>query len=330
MMNVHLRAPFLAGMMAVMSSHALAQTPDPAASQSSQPARPAEGDPRLATRTGHELNVSVGHYDYVEPGDLRISIHGPRIGGEYSGTLWLNRPRRWFAQADVRGNGGSATYDGWCAPYLITPDSGSPNGYALDLGDYSPCSETGDADWYLEGRALIGRDFIATNWGIAPDTGLGVRHLSNGTTGVAGYRTDDYLYLPFGLTTRIKVASRSALSFRLEYDVLLHGWQNTHQSKLGGGDVPATATAPAFTIDGFTDLSFDQRRGWGLRASAKYQVTNRWSVAPVFIHWSVGASNVDDTTATFTVNGITARQQLGAYEPDNVTNEFSVNLGFHF
>jgi hypothetical protein len=30
------------------------------------------------------------------------------------------------------------------------------------------------------------------------------------------------------------------------------------------------------------------------------------------------------------VNGITAQQQLGAYEPVNSTNEFAVKLGFHF
>ena len=35
-------------------------------------------------------------------------------------------------------------------------------------------------------------------------------------------------------------------------------------------------------------------------------------------------------TATFTVNDVTAQEQLGAYEPLNVTNEFGVRLGFHF
>ena len=35
-------------------------------------------------------------------------------------------------------------------------------------------------------------------------------------------------------------------------------------------------------------------------------------------------------TATFTVNHVTAREQFGAYEPLNVTNEFGVKWGFHF
>jgi opacity protein-like surface antigen len=159
---------------------------------------------------------------------------------------------------------------------------------------------------------------------------VGIRHLSNGIAGVSGYRTDDYLYLPVGITARTVVGSHNALSFNVEYDHLLHGWQRTHDSQLGGGDVPATSIAPAFTIEGFSDISFDQHSGWGLRAGAKYQITKHWSVEPEYIHWSVGDSPVNYETATFTVNGITARQQLGAYEPLNRTNEFTGRLGFRF
>jgi len=94
--------------------------------------------------------------------------------------------------------------------------------------------------------------------------------------------------------------------------------------------VPATRFAPAFTIDGFSDISFEQPSGWALRAGAKYQMTRQWSVEPEYIHWNVNASPVNYETATFTVNRITARQQVGAYEPLNRTNEFVVKLGFHF
>jgi opacity protein-like surface antigen len=99
---------------------------------------------------------------------------------------------------------------------------------------------------------------------------------------------------------------------------------------LGGGDVPATPTAPAFTIDGFTDLSFTQHTGWAIRAGAKYQVTTHWSIEPSYIHWSVGASTVSSTTAAFTVNNVTAHQEFGAVEPENTTDELIVSLGFHF
>jgi hypothetical protein len=325
-----LKKLLVAGLIAFIPSQAFAQTSGSTSTRFAQSFGAAPVDTSLATPAGHEVNFGVGGYKYVEPGDTSISIHGLKFGGGYTGTMSLNPSQHWFLQTDARGLVGNTTYDGWCSPFLITPDSTSPNGYALDVGDPSPCSESGDKDWYVEGRALVGKDFIGQNWGWSPDIGLGIRHLSNGTTGVAGYRTDDYLYLPVGITARTTVASHNALSFNLEYDHLLHGWQETHDSQLGGGDVPATPTAPAFTIEGFSDISFDQHSGWALRASAKYQMTRRWSVEPEYIHWNVSASPVNYETATFTVNSITVQEPLGAYEPLNRTNEFVVKLGFRF
>lgn len=313
-----LKKLLVVGSIAFIPSQAFTQTSSP------------QVDTGLATPEGHDVNFAVGGYEYVEPGDTSISIHGPKFGVGYTGTMSLNSRQHWFVQTDARGLFGSTTYDGWCSPFLITPDSRSPNGWALDLGDYSPCSESGDKDWYLEGRARVGKDFIGRKWGWSPDIGLGIRHLSNGVTGVAGFRTDDYLYVPVGMTARTIVASNHTLSFNLEYDYLLRGWQTTRHSKLGGGDVPATQIAPAFTIEGFSDVSFDQHSGWALRAGGKYQMTRRWSLEPEYIHWNVSASPVSYETATFTVNGITVRQQLGAYEPMNSTNEFVVKLGFRF
>ena len=325
-----LKKLLFAGFIACIPSQGFAQTSGSMSTPSAQSPDAAPIDTSLATPAGHEVNFALGGYTYVEPGDTSISIHGPKFGGEYTGTMPLNPGRHWFLQADARGLVGHTTYDGWCSPFLITPDRTSPNGYALDIGDPSPCSESGDKDWYVEGRALVGKDFIGQKWGWSPDIGLGIRHLSNGTTGVAGYRTDNYLYLPVGITARTTVASHNALSFNLEYDQLLHGWQKTRDSQLGGGDVPATPIAPAFTIDGFSDISFDQHSGWALRAGAKYQVTRLLSVEPEYIHWNVSSSPVNHETATYTVNSITVHEQLGAYEPLNTTNELVVKLGFHF
>jgi hypothetical protein len=318
------------GVMALTSFPALAQSSGSAAAARAPSQGTAAGGAGLATQTGHELNVSLGSYKYIEPDAPSISIHGVKFGGEYTGTLSLDRSRHWFVQADLRGTTGHVAYDGWCYPFLITPNSASPNGWQLDVGDASPCSESGDKDWYVETRGLVGKDLIGDNWALSPFTGLGFRHLSNGTSGVPGFRTDDYLYLPVGMTARTRVASRSALSITLEYDLLIHGWQTTRDSLLGGGDVPATAAAPAFTIESFTDVSFDQHRGWALRASAKYQVTKRWSVEPSYIYWNVGASPVSTQIATFTVNNVTVDEQFGAYEPRNVTHEFALKLGVRF
>jgi hypothetical protein len=320
----------LAGLVTLIPFHAFAQALDSPSSLRRQPREATGVQATLATPTGHEVDLRIGHYTYGEPGTLAISIHGMKVGGEYTGTLSLGARRDWFAQANVRATGGGVTYDGWCSPFLITPNSSSPNGYALGVGQASRCSETGDVDWYVETRAMVGKDVIGHAWGVSPYTGVGVRHLSNGTAGLVGYRTDNYLYLPFGLTVRTQVPSHGVLSFDVEYDRLLHGWQTTRDSGFGGGDIPATTTAPGFTIDSFTDVSFAQHEGWALRASAKYQVAKHWSVEPSFIHWSVSDSPVNDETVAFTVNRVTARQQLGFYEPFNTTNEFGVKLGFHF
>jgi len=325
-----LKTLLIVGSIALLPSQALAQSSVSASTPVNRSPGPVEADTSLATQTGSEVNVAVGGYTYSEPGDTSISIHGPKFGAGYAATVSLNPRHHWFLQADARGLLGNTTYDGWCSPFLIVPESTSPNGYALDLGDRSPCSESGDKDWYVEGRALVGKDFIGRTWAWSPEIGVGMRHLSNGTTGIAGYRTDDYLYLPIGMTARTTVASHNALSFGLEYDQLLHGWQTTRDSQLGGGNVPATPTAPPFTIEGFSDISFDQHSGWGVRARAKYQLTRQWSIEPEYVHWNVSASPVSIETATFTVNRITARQQLGAYEPLNTTDEFVVKLGFRF
>jgi hypothetical protein len=307
----------LAGAMVLIASLAFAQTPTFLGAD-------------LSTPIGHEANVSLGGYIYTEPDAPSISIHGVKFGGEYTGTLAINRRAHWFAQANVRGLSGSVTYDGWCSPFILEPNADSPNGYAVTLGDRSACSASGDKDWYVETRGLIGKDLMGRTWGWSPYTGLGFRHLSNGTTGVPGYRTEDYLYLPVGLTARTRVGSRGALGFTLEYDYLIQGWQTTRNSALGGGDVPPTDTLPGFTIEGFSDFSFDQHGGWGLRASAKYQFAGRWSVEPYYLHWSVSDSPVTYGTLAFTVNGVTAYERFGAYEPYNVTREGGVKLGFRF
>jgi hypothetical protein len=290
----------------------------------------AQADAPPTTLPGHQLTFSVGAYDYVEPGDTRISIHGMKLGGEYAGTFLLSARHHWFAQANVRGSIGQTDYDGWCAPWFITPDRSSPNGYFLDLGDYSPCDDAGNRDWYVDGRGLIGKDFVRREWTFSPEAGLGVRHLSNALDEIAGFRTDNYLYLPVGVTAQTGVASNSVLSFHFEYDHLLRGWQNTIDSALGGGDVPATPTAPAFTINEFTDVSFAQHQGFGIRASAKYDFNRRWSLEPYWIYWSVGDSMPSGESVTFTARGIPAVEQFGAVEPQNTTNEFGMKFSVRF
>ena len=43
------------------------------------------------TPTGQDVNATVTGYTYTEPGATSISIHGPKAGGEYTGTVSLNK-----------------------------------------------------------------------------------------------------------------------------------------------------------------------------------------------------------------------------------------------
>ena len=282
----------------------------------------------LATQSGHDINVSVQHYDYREPKDLAISIHGPKADAEYTGTFFIGEERHWFGRFNARGTVGNTAYDGWCRPWQLVPSTTSANGYRLTLGTASACSETGDPDWYAEGRVVIGRDLIGRSMSLSPFVGVGLRHLSNGTTGNYDFRTEEYLYLPVGATLRTMAADH-VLGLTVEYDHLLRGWQTTRNSLLGGGTVPATSTTPAFTIGDFTDFSFDQRQGWALRASATYAV-GRWSIEPYIVKWQVEDSNTVAGSVAYGVGGVVARQTLNAYEPFNTTMEYGVKFGVHF
>lgn len=307
----------LAGALLLLPLQLFAQTPGP---RTEEPP---------TTSPGHELTFTLGGYNYVEPGDTQISIHGMKIGGEYTGTFLLNERHHWFAQANVLGKTGMTDYDGWCAPWFISPDRSSPNGYFLDLGDYSPCDDSGNRDWYVEGRFIAGKDIVRHEWTLTPQGGVGVRHLSNALDEIAGFRTDNYLYLPVGITAQTAVGN-GVLGFNFEYDYMLHGWQKTINSALGGGEIPATRTAPAFTIDSFTDLTFDQPHGFAVRASAKYAFNRRWSVEPYWVYWGVQDSISSDAGVTFSVRGIPATEQFTAVEPENWTNEFGVKFGVRF
>jgi hypothetical protein len=43
------------------------------------------------------VTFGASGYNYIEPGDLRISRHGGKFGGEYAGTFSLDKRRQWFA-----------------------------------------------------------------------------------------------------------------------------------------------------------------------------------------------------------------------------------------
>ena len=70
--------------------------------------------------------------------------------------------------------------------------------------------------------------------------------------------------------------------------------------------------------------------GAARRCEIPAELRRHVSVESSSIHANVSASPVNVETVAFTVNNITAQEDLGAYEPVNHTNELFVKLGFHF
>ena len=98
-----LKRLLVAGSIAFIPYQAFAQTSGSTSTRVAQSPVAVTVDASLATPAGHEVNVGVGGYTYVEPGDTSISIHGPKFGGGYTGTVSLNRGQHWFLQTGARG-----------------------------------------------------------------------------------------------------------------------------------------------------------------------------------------------------------------------------------
>lgn len=298
------------------------------ASEQEAPTRATENDPPtrasrndLQTQPGSEFSISIGKYAYVEPNVNRVGgqvrFVGPKIGLDYSRTFTVNERRNLFAIANLRGLVGDVVYTSPTQVTAVMPDPSDPSGSVVIRSPGPQVQQSGVSDWYVEGRALVGKDFVKHGWVLSPYVGVGFRHLSN----LKGQRQQDYLYLPFGISAQTSALLKRKIEFKLEADVLLRGWQRTRFSQL-----PTSGTFLSAT-----DVRFNQRLGGALRASAKVHLDRRWSLEPYFVHWSIDRSSVDTTTIKFTTTaGQPAQTSAALVEPFNFTNEFGIKLGIRF
>lgn len=245
----------------------------------------------IATQTGNTLGLTLSGYQYKEP-SLDVVISAPLLGVDYTGTYAFGND--WFAKADARYAYGSAKYSG----------SGTQNNIP-----YS----------YYDLRGLVGYDFNFTELGgfvLAPFTGIGYRYLFDNqggqtTSGANSYnRSSTYVYLPIGVTHRMKVNDTHKLETVFEYDYLIQGTQVSQLSQ-------AAPYLPNFTNEQF--------RGYGLRLSSMYQF-DTWSIGPYVSYWNIQNSNA--VTQTITVNRVNYR--LTAYEPANNTIEAGIKVAYSF
>ena len=148
-------------------------------------------DANELTESGNEFAVSLGLYRYEEPG--LMSLRGLK-GGFDLRTTKAYRARHAFLRGELRYAGGRVDY--------------TSNGTG---------SSSGEPDWYIEGRALVGNDWLLKSSTLSSYVGLGYRFLMNDgrgitSTGAGGYRRQStYFYLPVGLIYRTALRSGNSM-----------------------------------------------------------------------------------------------------------------------
>lgn len=236
-----------------------------------------------ATDTGNELAISLGHYRYEEPG--LMSLQGLKSGIELR-TTKAYPARLTFLRGELRYAGGTVDY--------------SSNGTG---------SSSGEPDWYFEGRALVGRDWLLQESTISSYTGLGYRFLLNDgrgitSTGHPGYRREStYIYLPLGVILRTGLKNDDELIGSFEYDHLLSGNQLSKLSDTGLG---------------YSDLDSTQKEGYGVKLRLSY-MTSRWSAGPYLHYWNIADSAINPIYRNGILNGY-------GLEPHNKTTEIGFEL----
>ena len=258
---------------------------DAPANQSSSKG-PTDGHLPVGTLSGIDVGAQLSQYDYSEhvlPNTTFVTQDGLKYGGGATATQAFRG--RGFVSLDTRFGYGENDYKG----------SGTQN----NLPDY-----------LAEGRILGGKDFFFKGDGMqpvdfSPFVGIGFRYLYNdarGTTSIGslGYRRySHYLYIPLGVTNRIRVTDNSRISTTLEYDRLIFGWQESDLADTG--------------IKGYQNVTNDQYSGYGLRGSVRYEY-GRWSTGPYFNYWDISKS-----TSNVQTN-----------EPRNQTLEYGVEARYRF
>jgi len=227
-------------LLGVISSTAVAQTRD---------------EP-LATRSGLELGLQAAHYQYEEPGFMKLSGNRGGITGAYTFTSAQHA----FSRIDIRGSYGRLKFQG-------------PSGTSTNIPDL-----------IIETRAVAGVDFAASEhlW-LSPYAGIGLRYLYDDLRGhnaanvAVGYRRESiYAYAPLGVTARMRLGDAWVLAPTIEADLFARGRQTTRLSDLGTGT---------------SDVLNSQNRGRGYRGSLMFE-RDRWSVGAWMDYWHIDSSDV--------------------------------------
>lgn len=238
---------------------------------------------QLPTRPADEMGVSVMNYRYGEPGVMDLAA--TKFGLHYTVTRtvagkWPNVNDVLFVRGEFSLLTGAARYS-----------------------NSSGTTAKGLPDWYGEVRALIGADASTGQHTLSPYIGLGYRTLSSDLRALTnGYRRySRYLYVPLGVTHKMRIGSGKQLHTTVEYDHLISGRQDAMLRDYRPGNTDAT------------DLK--QSKGHGFRISVMVD-DGTWSFGPSLNFWSLGPSSQGGFPLV--------------YEPKNNTLELLFNFKYKF
>lgn len=238
----------------------------------------------LRVKSGLSLGVSLSKYKYSEPGFM--TLDGNKLGMDLAATYvldsaWPRSNESWVLRGEMHFKSGKVDYN--------SNLTGQMNG---------------KDDHYLEGRALIGREYDLGTYALTPYLGIGTRQLRNdlrgfSSTGRPGYRRENRLsYLPFGMTSKLKLNNGKPLHSTVEYRHLLRGLQDARLSDSSALE---------------SDVRLKQGGGFGLYTQFMLQL-GTLSVGPTLSYWQLDQSD-----------------PVGAYsEPRNKTYEFGLKLAYQF
>lgn len=246
----------------------------------------------LKTQTSKDIGLSFSSYQYQEPGIM--SLQGMKMGLDMHAVKVLEERGKLILRGDLRFAFGSVDY--------TSTNTGSASG---------------NPDWYIEARGLVGKDWAIKGAVISPYVGLGYRYLFNDGRGLSctastcfwGYRREsNYIYLPVGIFHRTMLKDQARLESMLEYDQLLAGIQI---SRLSDGR------------QGHSDATNNQSSGYGLKLSIMYQ-KNNWAIGPYAHYWNIGQSDIVPEIQNGSPTG------WGLAEPQNNTIEFGLKASQQF
>ena len=237
-------------------------------------------------RHNAELGIGLSHITYEEP-DFNLKEEGIMYGiaGSYT---YHNK-----FMFKLEGNGSLGTVD----------YSSSSSGEIDNIRNY-----------LLEARVLLGYDFsLSPSSLLTPYIGFGYRYLNDDPSGkissfgARGYeRESNYFYSPIGLMAWIKLGQGWVVGPMAEYDYLWKGKQRSHL-----GDA----------ITGFPTIENEQRTGYGLRGSVKFQKMFTGiglNIEPFIKYWNIKRSENEYFNSGY------------FYEPRNNSTEYGLILSAVF